>query len=201
MHNAHNAPDSPQSPVVNRRLSQEAFRRLTAGSVINQHCIRDGEPVANPLFQELYKERDRYYVEAYANMGMELVQRPGFFYVRSLAGDDSEDPISSAAIRPIQGVLLLLGRGVLEAGYMFDLLTTHDAGVSQALMEQIDDSPTMRQILAACHIDRPLPEAAKIALVDRDIAYYNARGHLVLADAGKAFFDDIFREEPMGGGE
>ncbi|GAB2715149.1 condensin complex protein MksE [Halomonas garicola] len=195
MHDDYDTPDSPQGPVVNRRLSQEAFRQLTAGSVINQHCIRDGEPVANPLFQELYKERDRYYVGAYANMGMELVQRPGFFYVRSLAGDDSEDPISSAAIRPIQGVLLVLGRGVLEAGYMFDLLTTHEAGASPALLEQIGSNTTMQQILAACHIDRPLPEAAKIALFDRHIAYYNARGHLVLADAGQAFFNDIFQEE------
>lgn len=201
MHDTDTAPDSLRGPVVNRRLSQEAFRQLTAGNVINQHCTRDGEPIPNPLFQELYKERDRYYVEAYANMGMELVQRPGFFYVRSLAGDDSDDPASSAAIRPIQGVLLVLGRGVLEAGYMYDLLTTPEAGASQELLEQIGDSPTMRQILAACYIDRPLPEAAKVALVDRNIAYYNARGHLVLADAGKTFFHDIFQEEATGEGE
>ncbi|GAB2715180.1 hypothetical protein [Halomonas garicola] len=56
-----------------------------------------------------------------------------------------------------------------------------------------------RAARVACHIERPLPEAAKVALVDRNIAYYNARGHLVLADAGKAFFNDIFRETPVGG--
>lgn len=94
-----------------------------------------------------------------------------------------------------------MGMKLVQRPGFFDLLTTHDTGVSQALMEQIDDSPTMRQILAACHIDRPLPKAAKVALVDRHIAYYNARGHQVLADAGKAFFNDIFREEPVGGGE
>ncbi|WP_163560914.1 hypothetical protein [Halomonas sp. NO4] len=74
-------------PVVNRRLSQEAFRKMTSGQVINQTQYVDGKLVPNPLFDELFKERDRYYVEAYANMGMELVQRPGFFYVRTLSHD------------------------------------------------------------------------------------------------------------------
>ena len=105
-------------PVVNRRLSQEAFRKLTAGQVINQTIYVDGQVAPNPLFDELFKERDRYYVEAYANMGMELVQRPGFFYVRSLSetqsDDDPRDHESTGAIRQIQGVLLVLGLSLIH---------------------------------------------------------------------------------------
>ncbi|MCG5526176.1 hypothetical protein LRB11_14760 [Ectothiorhodospira haloalkaliphila] len=189
--------DTPGRPVVHRLRSQEAFRKLTDGKVINQYQVIDGVLEPNPLFDELYKERDRYYVEAYANMGLELVQRPGFFYVRSLVSDADEegrDQDSTAAIRQIQGVLLVLGRGVLEAGYLFEVLTRHEAGVSPELLESIGESATMRQILAACNVDYPLSRAVKVALVDRDIAYYNSRGHLVLSDAGKAFFEDLFAQ-------
>lgn len=144
---------------------------------------------------ELNKERDRYYVEAYANLGMKLVQGSGFFYVRSHAADwddDNQDQDSMTAIRQIQGLLLVLGRGVLESGHMFELLTTHSAGAPLDLLDQIGRDVTMKQILKACVIDKPLPDAAKTVLVKRDIAYYNAKGNLVLADACKAFFDDLF---------
>ena len=189
----------PGRPVVNRRLSQEAFRKLTAGQVINQTQYVNGEMAPNPLFDELYKERDRYYVEAYANMGMELVQRPGFFYVRTLShsqgDDDSRDQESSGSVRQIQGVLLVLGRGVQEKGYMFEGMTLPVAGISREVLESIGNDPTMVQILKACKMDQPLPEAVKVALVDREIAFFNAKGNLVLAEAGKAFFDDLFSQE------
>lgn len=189
----------PGRPVVNRRLSQEAFRKLTSGQVINQTQYLNGQLAPNPLFDELYKERDRYYVEAYANMGMELVQRPGFFYVRTLtqaqADDEGRDQESGGSIRQIQGVLLVLGRGVLEKGFMFDALTHPDAGISREILESIGSDPTFGQILKACKMDQPLTEAVKLALVDRSIAYFNAKGNLVLAEAGKAFFDDLFTQE------
>jgi hypothetical protein len=188
----------PGRPVVNRRLSQETFRKLTAGQVINQTQYVNGQVEPNPLFGELFKERDRYYVEAYANMGMELVQRPGFFYVRSLSeaqnDDDTRDHESTGAIRQVQGVLLVLGRGVLEKGFMFEALTLPDAGISREILENIGNDPIFNQILKACKMDQPLPEAVKVALVDRDIAYFNVRGNLVLAESGKAFFDDLFIE-------
>lgn len=198
------SPHEPGSgqPVVNRRLSQEAFRKLTAGQVINQLQYANGELMPNPLFDELYKERDRYYVEAYANMGMELVQRPGFFFVRTLstsqADDDTRDQESAAAVRQIQGVLLVLGRGVLEKGYMFEALTQPDAGISRETLESIGSDRTMAQILAACKVEWALPDAAKNVLVDRGIAYFNDKGNLVLADAGKAFFEDLFTEGDTG---
>ena len=157
----------------------------------------------NPLFDELFKERDRYYAEAYANMGMELVQRRGFFYVRSLSEplneDEARDHESSGAVRQIQGVLLVLGRGVLEKGFMFDVLTLPDAGVSKETLQSIGSNPTFNQILKACKIDHPLPEAAKVVLVDRDIAYHNEKGNLVLAESGKVFFDDLFVEYQTNG--
>ncbi|MDP4559406.1 hypothetical protein Q9247_17180 [Halomonas meridiana] len=189
----------PERPVVDRRLSQEAFRKLTAGQVINQTQYVNGQLAPNPLFNELYKERDRYYVEAYSNMGMELVQRRGFFYVRSLiesqGDDDSRDQESSVSIRQIQGVLLVLGRGVLEKGFMFEAMTLPEAGISRETLESIGSDPTMVLILKACKMDQPLPDAAKVALVDRDIAFFNDRGNLVLTDAGKTFFEDLFSQQ------
>tara|TARA_R110001583_G_scaffold41984_1_gene133497 strand:- start:767 stop:913 length:147 start_codon:yes stop_codon:yes gene_type:complete len=43
-------------------------------------------------------------------------------------------------------------------------------------------------------MDQPLPDAAKIALVDRDIAFFNDKGNLVLTDAGKTFFEDLISQ-------
>ncbi len=43
----------PGRPVVDRRLSQEAFRKLTAGQVINQTKYVNGQLAPNPLFNEL----------------------------------------------------------------------------------------------------------------------------------------------------
>lgn len=135
-------------------------------------------------------------------MGMELVQRPGFFYVRSLSeaqnDDDTRDHESTGAIRQVQGVLLVLGRGVLEKGFLFEALTLSDAGISREILESIGNDPVFNQILKACKMDQPLPEAVKVALVDRDIAYFNVKGNLVLAEAGKAFFDDLFIEYQSG---
>lgn len=185
------------SEGVNRRLSQSAFRRLAEGKVINEYRYTDGDPQPNPLYDELFKEQDRYYKEAYANMGLELVQRSGFFYIRELASPDREDgdQDSGLAIRRIQGVLLVLGRGVLEGGHIFDLLSRHDAGVSTDILKRIDDDPTMAQILRACGVEQPLPDAVKKHLADRDIGYFNTDGNFVLAPAGLAFFEDIFAQE------
>ena len=188
--------DPNQRPVVNRQHSQAAFRKMTYGGVVNQYVYEDGELKPNPVFLELNKERDRYYVEAYANMGMELVQRPGFFYVRPLTNDDDEayDQEGTTAVRQIQGVLMVLARGVTKKGYFYDLLTQHELGAPQELIQEIGEESMMQEILAACGVTKPLAEAAKSALVDRDIAYLNFRGNLVLAEAGKGFFSDLFRD-------
>ncbi|WP_205598504.1 hypothetical protein, partial [Halomonas sp. NO4] len=112
----------------------------------------------------------------------------------SQADDDSRELESGGLVRQIQGVLLVLGRGVLEKGFMFKAMTLPEAGISRETLESIGNDPTMAQILKACKMEQPLPEAAKVALVDRDIAFFNDKGNLVLADAGKAFFDDLFVE-------
>ncbi|GHA88508.1 hypothetical protein [Modicisalibacter luteus] len=78
---------------------------------------------------------------------------------------------------------------------MFDALTLPEAGISREILESIGSDPTLGQILKACKIDQPLPEAVKMVLVDHDIAYFNAKGNMVLAEAGKAFFEDLFSQE------
>ena len=92
-------------------------------------------------------------------MGMELVQRPGFFYVRMLsqskADEDSRDQESSTSVRQIQGVLLVLGRGVLEKGYMFEAMTLSEAGISRETLESIDSDPTMLRFSRPANMNSP----------------------------------------------
>lgn len=123
----------------------------------------------------------------------------GFYeraHIESQGDDDSRDQENSVSIRQIQGVLLLLvlERGVLEKGFMLEAMTLPEASISSETLESIGSDPTMALILRACKMDQPLPDAAKVALVDRDIAFFNDKGNLILTDAGKIFFEDLFSQ-------
>tara|TARA_R110002167_G_scaffold314815_1_gene520409 strand:- start:1159 stop:1377 length:219 start_codon:yes stop_codon:yes gene_type:complete len=67
---------------------------------------------------------------------------------------------------------------VLEKGSMFEARTL----------------PWCGPVITRPKMDQPLPDAAKIALVDRDIAFFNDKGNLVLTDAGKTFFEDLISQ-------
>ena len=75
-----------------------------------------------------------------------------------------------------------------------DACQAAEAGISRETLESIGSDPTMVLILKACKMDQPLPDAAKVALVDRDIAFFNDKGNLVLTEAGKTFFEDLFSQ-------
>ncbi|WP_370280664.1 hypothetical protein [Pontibacterium sp.] len=174
--------------MINMSLSQQIYRELVNGRVINERSYRsDGSLQPDELYEELFKNYDSYYREHYESIGYQLVLREGFVFIRSLERDEA---YSDVAMK-IQSLLMVLARGVQECGYEFALLTTHEAGVNDKLLEQID-TEEKQDILRACGLKGGLIDESRKVLEARNIAYRNAKGSLVLTAAGIGFFDEVF---------
>ncbi len=178
--------------MLNRRLSQDIYRELVGGKAINQDSYLNGEITPNSLFEEIFNKYDDYRT-LYANIGFELVMRNGFAFIRALERDEDYTDV----VRKIQALLLIVSRGINELGYQFDMLTNDSVGVRDSLLHEIDKGEDKRDIMAACGMRQDtLVAACKKVLENREIAYRNAKGNLVLSHAGKAFFEDLFRYSP-----
>ena len=173
---------------VDQQKSRKLYEALINGQAVNEYVFKDSGLVPNPLYEELFSNLDRYYRDLYSNIGFELVMRDGFAYIRSYNADESQND----AVRKVQGLLLVLGRGVTELGYQFELLTDPNAGVSLEILEQISQGDDKQEILAACDLKGGLAPNIDKILGKRGIAFQNAKGNWVLSNAGNAFFSELF---------
>jgi hypothetical protein len=174
--------------VIDKELSQQIYREFMNGRVINELVYqKDGSMQPDARYEELFNNYDSDYRELYENIGYELILKDGFAFSRSL---DEDDSYSDVAMK-IQSLLMIIARGIQELGYDFELLTTHDAGVSDHLLEQVETGEK-RDILLACGLKKSLIDEVKNVLETRNIAYRNAKGKLVLTAAGQGFFDEVF---------
>lgn len=177
--------------MIDKSLSQQIYRELMNGRVINEQAYQnDGSMHADVLYEELFNNYDSDYREMYENLGYELVLRDRFAFCRSL---DESDVYSDVAMK-IQSLLMVLARGIQELGYDFELLTTHEAGVNDALMQQLE-TDEKRDLLQACGLKKALKDEVKNVLEIRNIAYRNAKNALVLTAAGCGFFQEVFGED------
>lgn len=171
-------------------LSQAIYKELMSGRVINKDTYENGEVKPNPLFEEVLNNYDQGYKPLYLNIGYELVMRNGFIYIRSSERDEEY----SEVVRKIQVLLLILARGLHELGYQLDIIREGDAGVSNGLVEEIGKGEDKQDIMAASNMKGELlVSAVRKNLEQRGIAYRNAKGNLVLTQAGLAFFEDVFK--------
>ncbi|WP_409523177.1 condensin complex protein MksE [Nitrincola sp. MINF-07-Sa-05] len=175
---------------VDQRRSRALYEMLINGQVVNEYIFKDNGLTPNPLYEELISNFDRYYRDLYSNIGFELVLRDGFAYIRSIDPDDAQND----AVRKVQGLLLVLGRGVTELGYQFELLTDPDVGASSEILVQIAQGEDKQEVLAACDLKGSLVSNMEKVLSRRGIAFQNAKGNWVLSDAGKAFFSELFSD-------
>ena len=174
--------------MIDKSLSQQIYREFMNGRVINASAYqKDGSMQPDERYEEIFNNFDSDYQEMYENLGYELVLREGFVFSRSL---DEDDAYSDVAMK-IQSLLMVLARGIQELGYDFELLTSHEAGVSDKLMEQVE-TDEKSDILQACGLKKPLIDEVKNILVTRNIAYRNAKNSLVLTSAGSGFFQEVF---------
>lgn len=117
----------------------------------------------------------------------ELVMRDGFAFVRTTDSNDVREEL----VRTIQGVLLVLFRGVMELGFTMDVLLKDSAGLSNLHIEEIGKAQDKIEVLMACGMKTGtlLEHVRKLEL--RSIAYRNGEGSLVLSESGAAFFNDL----------
>lgn len=186
------APLHVQSNVLNRKLSTELYAQLMFGKMINRTQCTEGKLVSNSHFEELVNNFDQYRA-LYELIGYELVMRSGFAFIRTAdASEVEKDDIA----RNFQGLLLVLFRGVMELGYTMDLLLKDEAGLSDMRIEEIGKGQDKVEVLIACGMKSGnLVEHVK-KLEVRNVAYRNAKGNLVLTEAGEGFFQDL-----LGGGD
>lgn len=183
-------PDSGTTKVLEQKYCTEIYRELMFGKMINRTTSIESRRMPNPLFQELANHFD-HYQHLYQLIGYELVLRDGFAFIRSA---DSPETEKEDIARNLQGLLLVLFRGVMELGFTMDLLLKDEAGLSNNLIEEIGKGQDKTEVLIACGMKSGgLSEHIK-KLENRQVAYRNARGHLVLTEAGAGFFRDLLGE-------
>lgn len=184
------SPLNVQARVLNRKLSIELYSHLMFGRMINRTHFIEGRLASNPLFEELLNNFDQYRT-IYDLIGYELVMRDGFVFLRTAdAAEVEKDDIA----RSFQGLLLVLFRGVLEMGYTIDVLLRDEAGLSDTWIEEIGKGQDKVEVLIACGMKSGnLLEHVK-KLEARSVAYRNAKGNLVLTEAGAGFFNDLLGE-------
>lgn len=178
-----------QAKVINRKLSVELYGQLMYGKMINRTVFIDGGLKSNPHFEEVLNNFD-HYRSLYDLIGYELVMRDGFAYIRTSDGTDVRDDLA----RNIQGLLLVLFRGVLELGFTMDVLLKNSAGLSNIHIEEIGKAEDKFEVLIACGMKSGVLMEHIKKLETRAVAYRNGKGNLVLSESGAAFFDDLLGE-------
>lgn len=178
-----------QAKVINRKLSVELYGQLMYGKMINRTVFIDGGLKSNPHFEEVLNNFD-HYRSLYDLIGYELVMRDGFAYIRTSDGTDVRDDLA----RNIQGLLLVLFRGVLELGFTMDVLLKSSAGLSNIHIEEIGKAEDKVEVLIACGMKSGVLMEHIKKLETRAVAYRNEKGNLVLSESGAAFFDDLLGE-------
>ncbi|MFA7902416.1 hypothetical protein ACEODG_33635 [Pseudomonas aeruginosa] len=178
-----------QAKVINRKLSVELYGQLMYGKMINRTVFIDGGLKSNPHFEDVLNNFD-HYRSFYDLIGYELVMRDGFAYIRTSDGADVRDDLA----RNIQGLLLVLFRGVLELGFTMDVLLKNSAGLSNIHIEEIGKAEDKVEVLIACGMKSGVLMEHIKKLETRAVAYRNGKGNLVLSESGAAFFDDLLGE-------
>lgn len=178
-----------QAKVINRKQSVELYGQLMHGKMINRTVFIDGGLKSNPHFEEVLNNFD-HYRSLYDLIGYELVMRDGFAYIRTSDGTDVRDDLA----RNIQGLLLVLFRGVLELGFTMDVLLKNSAGLSNIHIEEIGKAEDKVEVLIACGMKSGVLMEHIKKLETRAVAYRNGKGNLVLSESGAAFFDDLLGE-------
>lgn len=175
--------------MLNSMLSRVIYAELNAGRVINLHLYDNGTKKSNPLYLELSAERADY-TNLYDALGYELVHQPGFFFIRELGADD---PYRDATVKVV-ALLTIIGRGIMQQGYRFSLLTNEGSGLSEEAVKPLESGEEYRDIMQAVGLKNELWQELKNNLVERRVAYLNDAGRLVLTDSGGYFFNSLFHD-------
>jgi len=176
--------------MISKELSQKLYADLIHGKTVNKqsYLIKTNELVENPFYNEVFNNLDEYKA-LYENISFELVHKhPGFFYVRSLNGDEANETTIK-----IQALLIVIGRIVTEKGYLFDTLTDYRAGIKLEDLNAAMEEERYTDILHTCKlcVGKNIEAEIKNNLISRELMFINSRGHYVLSNAGQSFFSAL----------
>ena len=178
--------------MYDTNLSSDIFSQLMNGKIINKTILNNNAQfVENPLFNEIMDNLKDYRTQYQMN-GVEFVEETEFIFIRDRGSirDDLKTDISMKACL----LLLLLGKYLTEHNYRISKLIDPTGGITRADIEIIQEMPDTQEILEKAKMKIDLHAMIKSVLVDRHIMLEKPGSQsYILADSGKAFFDEIVK--------
>jgi len=178
--------------MYDTNLSSEIFSQLMNGKVINKSILNNNAQfVENPLFNEIMDNLKDYRTQYQMN-GVEFVEEAEFIFIRDRVSnrDDLKTDITMKACL----LLLLLGKYLTEHNYRISKLIDPSGGITRADIEAMQEIPDTQEILEKAKMKNDLHAMIKSVLVDRHIMLEKPGSQsYILADSGKAFFDEIVK--------
>ena len=169
--------------------SRVIYSELINGRFINKTMFRNGLLVPNPLFDELADENNREeYKALYENIGYELKQIGDSFFLNEVAVEERQ--LSNVAAH-IQGLLVVLTRGITLEQLSTAIIVDAEAGLARMYIEKFSANEDFQRILKALGLRYALDKEVENVLIVRNIAYWNDRDNLVLTEAGEALLEHM----------
>ena len=175
--------------MIDYHKSAEIFNHLMNGRVINREVMGShGAFENNHLFSEIMDHREDY-SHQYKMSGFHLVENVDYFYI--IKGQEFDIAKTQIAMKAYF-LLTILSKYATSNNISISKLWSADGGISQAELVKIEELRDTKEILERCNLDDSLFKNIKVIMVDRDIAYIHpVSQNIVLANAGKQFFEDI----------
>jgi hypothetical protein len=176
--------------MYDAHLSQDIFRQLMSGKVINKTRLNNnGAFVANELYEEIRENIEDYRTQ-YRMSGLELVEEESFYSLndRSRRLDLKTDLTLKACL-----LLDIIFRHLANTNYRISKLTDGTAGISDLELEAIQESEELMQVFRKLDFsNKPFLSVVKSTLVNRGLMLEKPGGNAyVLSDAGQAYYSQI----------
>ncbi|MFT6904196.1 MAG: hypothetical protein ACJAS1_000846 [Oleiphilaceae bacterium] len=170
-----------------KEYSKAIYSDLINGKLINKFVYQDGLLEANPLYDEIINDLDKY-TGHYEMIGFELIACGEYFYIKTA---DSSKYKDTPALK-IQALLLIISQFCKTTGIKIEAIKSHQAGLNREKIKSIAEIVEVQDILKACDMKKDLALEVDNNLVTRGFAFWNQNGGLVLTNGGVIIFDKMF---------
>ncbi|WP_320151357.1 hypothetical protein [uncultured Tolumonas sp.] len=175
---------------LNVIASQEIYKDLIGGRVINRYELVDDKLVLSPKFSALVNDVDLFR-GLYLLLGFDLINvGRDSYYISRVDRTDLNDIGAN-----IQVILLMLSRGLTLKGISPNIMFDMSAGVSARDIDSIGDDDDISRIVRACGLQLPFTKPVNTIMVERGLMYRLQNDRYVLSCAGKFLFEKLFNED------
>ncbi len=178
--------------MYNSQISQIIFNQLMNGKVINRHKLSNsGQWVTDQYYDEIISNLADYR-QQYEMCGYELVERPGYLFIREItpnATDLKTDVAMKASL-----LILMLAKYITEHNYSLLKLTETNGGITPSEIEAMQEMPDVQELIEKAKLNPNLQIEMKNVLVNRNIMLVKPSSEAyILSNAGKAFLEDVIQ--------